>query len=58
MEEIVHCEGGEALAQVSQRICGCPIPGNAQDQVQWGLEQPGIADGVPGHREDMEWDYL
>lgn len=30
-------EGGEALAQVSQKSCGCPIPGKVQGQVGWGL---------------------
>ena len=30
-EEILHTEGGEALAQAAQRSCGCPIPGGVQD---------------------------
>lgn len=26
-EEFFYCEVGEALAQVAQKRCGCPIPG-------------------------------
>ena len=45
--EVLPCEGGEALAQVAQRSCGCPIPGSVQGQVGRGLEQPGLVEGVP-----------
>jgi len=45
-EEILHCEGGEALAQVAQRSCGCSLPGSVQGQVGWGFEQPGVGEGV------------
>ena len=48
-EEVLHCEGGEALAQVAQRGCGCPIPGSVQGQVGWGFEQAGLVEGVPAH---------
>uniref|UniRef100_A0A8C5UAZ6 Uncharacterized protein n=1 Tax=Malurus cyaneus samueli TaxID=2593467 RepID=A0A8C5UAZ6_9PASS len=49
-EGIVPCEGGEALAQGAQRICGCPwIPGNVQDQVGWDLEHPGTVDKFSRH---------
>ena len=30
LREILYSEGGEALAQVAQRSCGCPIPGDVQ----------------------------
>ncbi|KAK4832498.1 hypothetical protein QYF61_023545 [Mycteria americana] len=30
---VLHCEGGEALEQVAQISCGCPIPGSVQGQV-------------------------
>lgn len=33
-------DGGETLAQVAQRGCGCPIPGNVQGQLGQGSEQP------------------
>ena len=46
-EEVLHCEGGEALAQVARRGCGCPIPGSVQGQAGWGFEQPGLVEGVP-----------
>ena len=48
-EEVLHCEGGEALKQVAQRGCGCPIPGSVQGQAGWGFEQPGLVEGVPAH---------
>ena len=48
-EEVLRYEGGEALAQVAQRGCGCPIPGSVQGQVGWGFEQPGLVEGVPAH---------
>ncbi|KAK4831240.1 hypothetical protein QYF61_016472, partial [Mycteria americana] len=41
-EEILDYEGGEALEQVTQRSCDCPIPGSVQGQVGWGFEQPGL----------------
>jgi len=46
-EEILHSEGGEALAQVAQRSCGCPLPGRVQGQVGRGFEQPALVEGVP-----------
>ena len=48
-EEILHCEGGEALEQAAQRDCGCPLPGSVQGQVGWGFEQSGLVEGVPAH---------
>lgn len=38
---------GEAVDQVSQRGCGCPIPGNIQGQVEQGSEQPDLVKNVP-----------
>ncbi|NWY33887.1 TBL2 protein, partial [Pheucticus melanocephalus] len=43
--ERLGCEGGEALPQVAQRRCGCPIPGSVQGCVARGLEQPGLVVG-------------
>jgi len=37
--EIFYSEVGEAVKQVAQKDCGCPIPGGVQDQVGWG---PGL----------------
>jgi len=42
-------EGGEALEQVAQRSCGCPLPGSVQGQVGWGCEQLALVEGVPAH---------
>ena len=46
-EEVLHCEGGEALEQVAQRSCGGLIPGSVQGQVGWGFEQRGLVESVP-----------
>jgi len=48
-KEILYCEDGEALAQVAQRSCGCPLPGIVQGQVGEDIEQPGLVEGVPAH---------
>ena len=46
-EEILPHGGGETLAQVAQRSCGCSLPGRAQGQVGWSSEQPGVVEDVP-----------
>lgn len=38
---------GEAVAQVSQRGCGCPIPGNIQGHIEQGSEQADLVKNVP-----------
>jgi len=48
-EDILYSEVGEVLEQVSQRSCGCPLPGSVQGQVGWGFEHPGLVEGVPAH---------
>jgi len=53
-KEILHYESGEALEQVSQRSCGCSLPGNVQGQLGWGFEQPGLVEDVPAH--GRAWD--
>ena len=35
-------QSGEVLEQAVQRGCECSITGNVQDQVGWGLGQPGL----------------
>jgi len=44
-----YCDGGEALAQVAHRSCGCPLPGSVQGQVGRGFERPALMEGVPAH---------
>lgn len=44
-EEIFYSGGGEALVQVVQRSCGCPIPGCVQGQVEQGPGQPDLVGG-------------
>ena len=46
-EEILYCEGGEALTQVAQESGGCPLPGSVQGQAGRGFEQSGLVEGVP-----------
>jgi len=45
----IFFKGGEALIQVAQRSCGCPLPGGVQGEVGWSCEQPGLVEGVPAH---------
>ena len=48
----------EALAQVAQRSCGCPLPGRVQGQVGWSSEQPGLVEDVPADGKGVEPDDL
>ena len=48
-----HSEGGDALEQVAQRGCGCPIPGGIQGQAGCGSEQPGLVVGDPAHHRGV-----
>ena len=57
-EEILYREGGEALAQVAQRSCGCPLPGSVQGQVGQGSEQPDLVEAVHAHGRGVELDDL
>jgi len=36
-EEILSCEGGEALEQVAQRSCGCPVPAASKARLDGAL---------------------
>jgi len=38
---------GEALAQISQRSCECPIPECIQGHVGWSPGQPELVGGSP-----------
>jgi len=42
-------EGGETLAQVAQRSCGCPLRESVQGLVGWGFYQPGLVEDAPAH---------
>ncbi|KAF4788324.1 hypothetical protein TURU_162083 [Turdus rufiventris] len=44
----LYCERDDALAQVTQKSYGCPIPGSVQGQVGWGSEQPGTVVPMAG----------
>jgi len=57
-EEVFHPEGGDALAQVAQGGCGCPIPGGIQGQAGCGSGQPGVVVGDAAHSRGLELDGL
>jgi len=40
-------KNSDALEQVAQVGCGCPIPGGIQGQVGCGSGQPGLVVGYP-----------
>jgi len=44
--------------RIGQRSCGCPLPGNVQDQAGWGSEHPGLAAGVPARGRGLGLDDL
>ena len=58
MEEVLYNEGCETLEQVAQRGSGGPIPGNIQDQVGQGSEQPDLVSGVPARCRRVGLDDL
>lgn len=45
-KEILHCEGYEALEEVSQRRYGCCLPGDVPGQVECSFEEPGPVEGI------------
>lgn len=45
-EEILYYENREALAQVAQTNCGCPILGSVQGLAGQGFEQPKVVVGL------------
>mgnify|MGYP001855533296 CR=1 FL=1 len=45
---------GEALEQVAQGGCGCPIPGSIQGQTGCGSKQPGLVVGNPDRSGGVE----
>ena len=51
---IFHAEGGDALEQVAQGVCGCSITGGIQGQAGCGSGQPGLVVGDPTHGRGVE----
>ena len=47
-------EGGDALEQVAQLGCGCPIPGGIQGQAGCGSGQPGLVVSDPAYSRGVE----
>ena len=52
--KVFHSEGVEALEQVAQRGCGCPIPGGIQGQDGCGSGQPALVLGNPAQSRGVE----
>ena len=52
--KVFHSEGGDALEQVAQGGCGCPLPGGIQGQTGCGSGQPGLVVGDPAHSRGVE----
>jgi len=46
--------GGDALEQVDQGGCGCPIPGGIQGQAGCRSGQPGLVVGDPAHSRGLK----
>ena len=53
-KEVFHTEDGDALEQVAEGGCGCPIPGGIQGQAGCGSGQPGQVVGDPAHSRGVE----
>jgi len=49
-------QGGDALEQVAQGGCGCPIPGGIQGQAGCGSGQPDLVVGNPAHSRGLKLD--
>ena len=49
-----HTESGDALEQVAQRGCGCPIPEGIRGQAGCGSGQRGLVVGDPVHGKGIE----
>ena len=47
-EEIIYCEGGETLAQVTQQVLNIPSLEAFKARLYGDFEQPGLEEGVPG----------
>ena len=45
---------GDALEQVAQEGCGCPISGGIQGQAGCGPGQPSLVGGNPAHSRGVE----
>ena len=52
-EENLYSEGGESLAQDTQRSCGFPISGGVQVWVEWNHGQPDLEGDNPSHSREF-----
>ena len=57
-KKFFYDKGGEALEQVAQRSCECPIIASVQGQVGWDFEQPDPVKAVPAHGRVVGLDDL
>lgn len=44
---------GCILEHFVQRVCGCPIPGIFQGQIEWVLSQPDLLVGAPANGREV-----
>ena len=51
---VFHSKGSDALEQVAQGGCGCPIPGGIQGQAGCCSGQPDLVVGNPVHSRGVE----
>jgi len=51
-QPLLFCDSG--ILWVAQRGSGGPIPGNIQDQVGQGSEQPDLISGVPARCRGLD----
>ena len=54
MRRKVFTQSGDALEQVAQGGCGCPIPAGIQGQAGCGSGQPDLVAGDPAHSRGVE----
>jgi len=55
---VFHSKGSDALEQVAQGGCGCPISGGIQGRAGCGSGQPGLVVGDPARSRGLELDDL
>lgn len=53
-----NIESGETVSQVTQRNCGCSVPGSVQNKVEQDFEQPDLVEIVLAHGRRLELDDL
>lgn len=58
MEEILHCDGGKPLEQVTKSSCRYHILGNVPFLAGWGFGHSSLVKDVPPHGKVTRLGYL